>query len=309
MRPVAFVARTLALASAAVVAGAVAAPVEARDDAGLVVRLAQPAQRVVSLGPHLTELAWAAGGGGRLVGAIAYSNHPPEAAKLPVVGDAFAIDYETMVRLKPDLVLAWGSGTNERTKAQLRALGLTVYEVEMRSVAAIEATLRTLGRLMGTGTVAEAAADRLHAQWQALRRRHEGRAPVRVFFQLWPQPLMTVSDRHVIGEALRACGGVNVFADLPTLTPTVNWEAAVQANPQLVVGAAAPDGRLSTARWPQFRQVDAVRRGHLVAVDGELVHRMGPRFVDGAEQLCAAIDAVRQPPATQKPPTSRHGQP
>jgi iron complex transport system substrate-binding protein len=272
----------------------VQAGVSVRDDSGRTVALEHPAQRVVSLGPHLTELVFAAGGGGALKGVIRYSDFPLAAKRLPVVGDAFAVDFETIKALEPDLVLVWDSGLNERHKARLRSLGLNLYVSEIRSASGISDSLRRLGVLLGTESQANTAAARLQAQWSELARHHSRQPPVRVFWQLWSEPLMTVNAKHLIGEAITACGGVNVFADLPLLTPTVSWEAAVAADPQLIAAAGrAADAEGDFKAWRRFSRVSAVRHQQFAHIDGDLIGRMGPRFVDGAAALCAAIDRAR----------------
>ncbi len=273
------------------------AEVRVTDDAGHSVVLAAPAKRVVSLGPHLTELAYAAGGGDTLVGVIRYSDFPEAAKKLAIVGDAHAIDFERITQLKPDLVLVWGSGLNERHKARLRSLGLAVYENEIRQAQGIADTLRRLGTLLGRVDTAEAAARRFETQWQALAERHRGKAasqPVRVFWQLWHEPLMTINHEHLISEAMRLCGGVNVFANLPLLTPAVSWEAAVATDPQLIATSGRQqDVARDFALWRRFAKVSAVKQQRYVSIDGDLIGRMGPRFVEGAGLLCEAIDRAR----------------
>ena len=282
------------LAAVLLAAGApVLAQIKATDDAGQTITLPRPAQRVISLAPHLTELAFAAGGGAAVVGVMRYSDYPEAATRLPVVGDAFALNFEAIAKLKPDLVLVWGSGLNDRQKTQLRALGLPVFESEIRDVEGIARTLRTLGTLMGTTPAAELVAQEVERQWSALRAMYAQRRPVRVFFQLWREPLMTVNRDHVISRAIEACGGRNVFAQLSALTPTVSWEAAVQSNPQLLVTAGSKVEPADFGRWREFKHVDAVKRLRLAVVDGNLLGRMGPRFVQGAAQLCEAIDASR----------------
>ena len=283
------------LAAALLAAGApaVAQDVKATDDAGQTLTLPRPAQRVISLAPHLTELAFAAGGGAAVVGVMRYSDYPEAATRLPVVGDAFALNFEAIAKLKPDLVLVWGSGLNDRQKTQLRALGLPVFESEIRDVEGIARTLRTLGTLMGTSPAADLVAREVERNWAALRAMYAQRKPVRVFFQLWREPLMTVNREHVISRAIEACGGRNVFAQLPALTPTVSWEAAVQSNPQLLVTAGSKVEPADFGRWREFSRVDAVKRQRLAVIDGNLLGRMGPRFVQGAAQLCEAIDAGR----------------
>ena len=286
--------RALLVAVAMLCALACRAELSVRDDAGHTVVLAAPATRVVSLAPNLTEMAFAVGGGKAVKAVIRYSEYPPAARQLPVAGDAFALDFEAIARLKPDLVLVWSSGLNERHRARLRALGLTLYESEIRSAAAIGDTLRRLGTLLGHSEQGAAAAASFERDWQALRERHAGKPAVRVFWQLWQDPLMTVNHEHLIGEAIGACGGVNIFAALPLLTPTVSWEAAVAADPQLIASAGPPAEAASDfARWQRFAQVSAVRNGRFARIDGDLVSRMGPRFVQGAAAICAAIDAAR----------------
>ena len=271
------------------------AEVRVTDDAGRSIVLAAPAQRVISLGPHLTELAYAAGGGGALVGAIRYSDFPEAARALPLVGDAHAIDFERIVQLKPDLVLVWGSGLNERHKARLRSLGLVVYESEIRRAQGIPDTLRRLGTLLGRADVAETEARHFERQWQALNERYRGKPAVRVFWQLWHEPLMTVNREHLISEAMRTCGGVNVFADLPLLTPSVSWEAAIATEPQLIAGSGRnEDVQRDFAAWRRLgKNVSAVTQQRFATIEGNLIGRMGPRFVDGAAALCDAIERAR----------------
>ena len=285
--------RLLALCLWGLAGVAVAGPTVV-DDNGHTVTLSAPARRVVSLGPHLTEIVFAVGGGDTLGGVIRYSDHPPAARDVPVVGDAFALDFEAIVKLRPDLVLVWDSGLNQRHKARLRSLGLVVYESEIRQAQGIADTLRRVGVLLGREAQAESAAAAFESRWRGLQGTHAGRKPVRVFWQLWHEPLMTINRQHLISQAIDACGGVNVFAGLPLLTPTVGWEAAAAADPQLVASSGrAQDAARDFAGWKRFGSVDAVRRNQFALIDGDLIGRMGPRFVDGAQALCAAIDRAR----------------
>ncbi len=270
-----------------------AAPISVRDDSGQTVTLPAPARRVVTLAPHLAELVFAAGGGERLVGVMRYSDYPSQALQLPVIGDAFAVNLEALAALKPDLLLVWRSGLNPRQQQRLHTLGVPVYESETTSVAGIADSLRRLGRLLDTQAAAEPAARRTEAGWSTLLDRYSGRPTVRVFYQLWHEPLMTVSREHLIDQAIRACGGVNAFAGLPGLTPSISWEAAVAADPQVVITGTARDEPARLEAWQRFERVEAVRRGKLLSLDGHRLARMTPRFVEGAQALCEAIDGAR----------------
>lgn len=284
----------VAMLAAAATGTTTAAPVTVRDDTGHTLTLPAPARRAVTLAPHLAELVFAAGAGDRLVGVMRFSDFPPEAARLPVIGDAFAINLEAIAALHPDLLLVWRSGLNPRQQQRLQALGMAVYTNEINSVDGIADTLRRLGRLFGTSAVAEAAAADTEARWRALRERYARRAPVRVFYQLWHEPLMTVNRGHLIDQAITACGGVNVFGSQAALTPTVSWEAAVAANPQLVITGAAANEPARLEAWARFKRVDAVRNGQVIALDGHRLARMTPLFVEGALALCEVIDRARR---------------
>ena len=283
-----------ALLAASMAASADPVSLSLVDDGGHAVVLSHPAQRIVALAPHLTELVYAAGAGKQLIAVGRFSDFPPEALAKPVINDAFAVNYEALAKLRPDLVLVWGSGTPERTKAKLRALGVPVYEIEVRSVAGLADTLRSIGRLAGTEGVAQARAQSITRDWAALKSTYAGRRPVRVFFQLWDAPLMTLNGQHMISGAIGACGGTNVFAELPTLTAAVSWETAVQRNPELVMTAGSASEAARPGRWAEFRQVSATQHGEFGRIEGDLISRSGPRFVDGARELCVAIDRARQ---------------
>jgi iron complex transport system substrate-binding protein len=273
--------------------GAAAQAVSVVDDSGHTVSLPRPPQRIVTLGAHLAEQLFALGVGDRVVGVSRFTDFPAEAAQRPVIGDAMAIHHEAIAQLKPDLVVVWRSGFPERARAPLKALGVPVFESEIRSVAELAGSLRTLGRLLGRADAGLAQAAQVEREWAALQAEYAGRSPVRVFYQLWHQPLMTVNRGHLIHQAIAACGGRNLFAELPALTPTVSWEAAVQRNPQVIAMAGAPSDHPELARWPQFPRVEAVKHQRFAMVEGDLINRMGPRFLQGARQLCKAIDRAR----------------
>jgi iron complex transport system substrate-binding protein len=283
------------------------ASVSVVDDAGERVTLAAPARRVVALSPHAVELAYAAGGGSKLVGAVSYSDYPSAAKALPRVGGYHALDLERIVALKPDLIIVWRHGNNEREIERLRALGIALYDSEPHQVDGVATDLIALGTLFGTPREAETAAADYRAKIAALRAQYAGRSPVSVFYQVWSDPLMTLNGTHVISDLIALCGGRNVFAKLAPLVPTVSTEAVVAADPEAIVtasqGATPADAPLpSLALWRAWPRMKAVARGNLFAVDGDLIDRPGPRLADGADQLCRDLDRARtRRPHTRQP--------
>ncbi|WP_423198234.1 MULTISPECIES: cobalamin-binding protein [unclassified Cupriavidus] len=268
------------------------------DDSGQTVTLAQPARRIVSLAPHVTELLYAAGGGDRIVGTVTYSDYPPAARELPRVGDNKALDLERIAALKPDLIVVWRHGNAQKQTDRLRALGMPLFFSEPRRLESIPENLQKLGTLMGTGATAERAAADFRQRIDTLRRTYANRAPVTVFYQVWQQPLMTLNGQHLVSDMLALCGGRNVFANETPLVPTVSVEAVVASNPEAMLtagmGATQPDRPLADfAPWEKWKQVTAVARGNLFIVDGDLVNRAGPRVVEGATQICKDLDLAR----------------
>jgi iron complex transport system substrate-binding protein len=274
------------------------ADVSARDDDGRELRLPAPARRIVSLAPHATELLFAAGAGAQVVGNVRFGDYPDAAKKLPVVGDAVLLDLERIAALKPDLVVVWMHGSSAAQIERLQALHLPVFHSEPRRLDQIGDSLRRLGVLAGTGPAADAAAARYEAQLAALRQRYAGRPPLRVFYQVWHQPLLTVNDQHLIADVIHLCGGVNVFGAQPALVPQVSDEAVLAARPQ-VLATSTPDVRGQGAddegvkRWRGWRHFEPVARRAIVIVPADLISRQTPRILDGARLMCEGFERVR----------------
>jgi len=260
------------------------------------------AERVVTLSPHLAELACAAGGCDKLVGVVAWSDFPERVKRLPQVGDAFAVNVEQVVSLRPDLVLAWDGGTPRETMERLRGLKLRVETLAIRSVAEVDAGLRQVGAWLGTSAVADRAAREYSARLARLRAAHAGDAVLRVFYQIETNPPYSVNRDSPISQAIELCGGRNVFADLPTLAAPVNREAVLARDPQAVIYTRQDDVAAIREYWRRGPGVAATRAGALFAIDGNLLDRATPRLLDGVEQLCAALsDARAKYPATAFP--------
>jgi iron complex transport system substrate-binding protein len=285
---------TSIIAMAALVAAARAgAAVSVRDDSGTEVTLAVPAMRIVSLAPHATELLYAVGAGARIVGVIATSDFPPLAKTLPRVGDATALDFERILEERPDLVVTWPY-TAPAQVAALRARGVAVFTTDPKTIDGIADDLDRLGTLVGNEAQARAIAEAFRARLARIRADHLHARRIRVFYQIWNAPLYTVGGGHLITRALDVCGADNVFAALRLAAPSVSIEAVLAAEPDAIIAGA--DGGVRPAwldDWQRFPALPAVAHGSVYSVNGDLLHRAGPRFVDGVAELCAAIDRAR----------------
>ncbi|MGH8283342.1 MAG: cobalamin-binding protein [Gammaproteobacteria bacterium] len=259
---------------------------------GHTLTLNKPATRVVSLAPDLTELAYAAGAD--MVGAGRYSDYPAAAKKLPRIGDAFHVDLERLLALKPDLVLAWQGGTPPQLIAELRVLKLPVLVIGTHELTDIANNLELIGQATGREAEAHAAAQAFLAGLQGLRTQYAGRKLVRVFYEISATPLYTVGGRQIISRMIELCGGHNIFSDLTALAAPVSLEAVLARDPQAVVTGGDADAAMRLKEWQRWPQISAVKTGSLFSISGDLLARATPRILEGGQQLCEDLDKTRR---------------
>ena len=254
---------------------------------------AAPPQRIVSLAPHLTELAFTAGAGDRIVATVEYSDHPDAARRIPRIGDAFRVDLERLVALRPDAVLVWESGNPVPTIERIRALHLRVVAFQTQRLEHVATALREIGRLAGTSEIAERAAADYERRIQELRDQYRDRTPVRVFIEVDDQPLYTVNGKQIISEIVELCGGRNVFADLNEFAPAIGIEAVIAANPQAIISTddTVPD---AAAVWQRWQHIEAVRIGNVYTLRSDDIARATTRLTVAAESVCRTLDTARQ---------------
>lgn len=283
----------------AIIAGLLAlsahAAITVTDDDGNIVTVARPAVRVIAMAPHVTELLFAAGGAERIIGVVSFSDFPEAARKLPLIGSSHDVDMERVIAMKPDLIVVWMPGSVERQVRQLRDLGIPVFHSEPRKLDDIAANLVKLGKLMGTEALANPAAADLRRKLAALHTQYAKRTPVRLFYQVWDKPLYTLNGAHIVSDAVRLCGGVNVFDKNKAAAPVVSVEAVLQEDPEAIISSAErseTDGGVNL--WKPFPSMTAVKRGNLFRIDGDLLNRPGPRMAAGAAVMCEKLDQARQ---------------
>jgi iron complex transport system substrate-binding protein len=265
------------------------------DDAGRRITLDRPARRIVSLAPHATELLFAAGAGPLTVGAVSYSDYPAAARQIARVGDAASLNLEAIVALQPELVVAWQSGNNANQVRHLIASGIPVFFSEPRRLGDIATNIERLGTLAGTDAVSHNAAQAFRSGYRRLAEEFSRRAPVRVFYQIWHNPPITVNGDHLISQIIELCGGRNVFAAVDGLAPTVSREAVLAADPQVIVASeGAARGRPQWLdSWLDWPQLSAAALQQLYAIDPDLIERQSPRILEGAGIMCRQLEQAR----------------
>ncbi|MDB5925924.1 MAG: substrate-binding periplasmic transporter protein [Betaproteobacteria bacterium] len=285
------------LRGAALVSGALAttlsAAVQVKDDRAVVVNLPARPARIIALSPHLTEIVFAAGAGGQLAAVVRYSDYPEAARRLPQVGDASRIDLERVMALKPDLILGWQSGNPAGDLERLERLGFRVFVSEPRTLSDIARLVRTVGTFAGSTATANAAAAHFERDLAALRGRYSTQAPVRVFYEIWHRPLLTVNGAHLISDVIALCGGTNVFAGAAMLTPSVSIEAVLASRPEVIIGGSSAIRPHELASEWQRTRIAALREIPVRYVPADLIQRQTLRIAQGAALVCEYLAGVR----------------
>lgn len=256
---------------------------EVQDDTGQIIKLAHPAQRIVSLAPDLTEILFAIGAGKRVVGVIRGSDYPLPATHLPVIANYTSIDSEAVLALQPDLIVAWLETGFAR---QLKKLGIPVYFSRQQQLMDIPVTFQKLGCLAGTEYSAKQATENFLQRYYYLKQKYSHKKTISVFYQVWSKPLITITKNSWMNDVLMLCGANNIFSDLKGSAPEVTVEAVISADPAIIMGS-------DTQCWQSESSLSAVRNHYLFSIDASLIERAGPRVVEGAEMICKLVDKAR----------------
>ncbi len=265
-----------------------------KDDFDRLVSLQKPAQRIISLAPHNTENLFSAGAGNRIVGVVEYSDYPPEANEILSVGSYSQFNLETILALKPDLIVAWRGGNNGGALDQMERLGLTIYYSEPRTFNDILDNVRDMSILAGTENQVDPSVHTVGDVIESTKKRYAHLEPLEVFYQVWTSPLMTLNGEHFISRVLEVCGGLNLFAELPIIAPQVSMEAVIQGNPDVIVTGMTDGIPPDMSLWQKWKNIDAVKRDAFVYVDSGMMHRHTLRMLNGIEPFCRELDDVRR---------------
>ena len=256
------------------------------DDSGTTVVLAEPAGKIVSLSPHLTELLFSLGVGDRIEATVDFSDYPEAALNIPRLGNAFSVSVEAVIEQSPDLIVAWMTGGNHRTFEQLRTLGYPVFVNEASSLVGIAVAVQQLGILVGKPERGLELAENFRVDLESLRQSSSGAGSPKVFFQISDAQLYTVNSQHLIGQAIEVCGAENIFSDVEFFVPMVSYESVVERNPDVLVVSSPYPGYKSA--WDD-RWNDLGWGGRVRTIDASLITRPSLRMLEGIKMLCETL--------------------
>tara|TARA_R110000787_G_scaffold20281_17_gene60406 strand:- start:3428 stop:4264 length:837 start_codon:yes stop_codon:yes gene_type:complete len=252
------------------------------------------AARIITLAPHLAEMVCTVGACDELVGTINFSDFPEQVKALPRIGDARAINLEQVLSLQPDLILSWDGGTPEQTVARLRGLGLRVEPIRVQTLADVGLALLRIGALLGREDAACQVQGAFEQKIDSLRERYQHATPIRVMYQLEPEPVYTINADSPISGAIELCGAENIFADYKHLAGPVSREAVIAADPDVIIFGKQDDTDGIRRGWARFPGMRARRSDNLIGVDADTLARATTRMAIGTEKLCAVLDQARK---------------
>lgn len=265
------------------------------DFAGNKVVLDKPASRIIALAPHIVENVFSAGAGDALIAVVTYSNYPPQANDLPIVGSYQSVNQERIIELNPDLIIAWESGNSHQNIQQLKELGFNIYIDQPDTLEDVAKSIRDIGVLTAKQSVAEPAAKTYLDEITQLRITNEGKSKVSAFYQVWNQPLHTINGKHIISSAMRLCGGVNIYADEFAVAPIINIESILEKDPSVIIASGMSNARPEWLDdWLKWPSLSAVQQGNLFFVEPEHIQRHTLRILKGVNAICTHLDIARQ---------------
>ncbi len=251
-------------------------------------------QRIVALAPHIVEMLFDIGAGEQIVGTVEYADYPEAALKIPRIGGYHGIQIEKILALKPDLVIVWKTGNKVSDIETMEKLGLKIIYSQPYKIEDVADELRYFGKLIGHQAQSETVANRYEKKLKKLRQQHANIEPMKIFYQLWPEPMRTINKDTLINQMIEVCQGQNVFADNPTPYPQIGIENVIVSQPEIII---LPDEKSDKEQpiidWRNWPEIPAAKHNRFIRVNADLMHRFSTRMLEGVEDMCEKIDAFR----------------
>ncbi|OED41765.1 hypothetical protein ACH42_13100 [Endozoicomonas sp. (ex Bugula neritina AB1)] len=268
------------------------------DDSRRQVCVQSKAPSIISLAPGSTELLFAAGAGKQVIATDQYSDYPPEVDSLPKVGGYPSINLEAIISYQPELVIIWTDGNSQQLVRHLEKLGINTFHINAQNFEGIDRVIRKLGRIAGTETAGNKAANEFTERLAALKNKYQQQSELSVFFEIWREPLMSVGGSQIITNAIEVCGGRSLYADIAQPTVKVGMEQLITDNPDVIL-SSDPRGHTPETQkemlnyWQKWGSISAVKQKQLYTIPSDYIARLTPRLLEGTEIICKQLQAVR----------------
>ena len=260
-----------------------AAPATVADDFGDPVRFGAAPTRIVSLNPATTELLFALGVGGRLVGRSQFDLWPDSARLVPDVGVGLQPNVEVVLGTHPDLVILYASQDNRPAVARFRAAGVNTLALRTDHISDFRRTVELFGAILQDSVRARAVVDSVTRTLDRVRTATGSLPRPTVFWQIWDAPLITIGAGSFLSELVDIAGGKNTYADITAPSTTISLEDVARRDPDFIL--AGPQGAQKIQEDRRWRIVRAVRDKRVLVVDTVLVGRPSVRLGEAAVSL------------------------
>ena len=255
---------------------------EITDDLGRRVKIPERVERAVSLAPNLTEIVFAVGAGDKLVGVTTFCNYPEEAKKIQKTGDTMTPNIESIIALKPQIVLVSTASQIENFTKTLDEQGIAYFVTNPQNLEGIYKSIETVGKIFDRRQAADALVKNLQTRVLEISRNIASAKKVKAFLQISKEPLYTIGKDSFITDLLERAGGVSTTADVATAYPTLSKETALVLNPEVILLSESEDNREPN---DAFKNSPAMKNGKIFKINADIISRPAPRVVDALEQL------------------------
>jgi vitamin B12 transport system substrate-binding protein len=249
-------------------------------------------ERIITLSPHATELAFAAGLGDKVIAVTEYSDYPEKAKKLERVANYQGIKLEKILALRPDLVITWPDGNPARELEKLKSMGVNTIPSNIHSVDDIAAGIEQLSQYADDPSIGLNNAKNFRLALAQLKSQYKNVAKVRYFYQLSEKPIITLAKDSWPSEVFNLCGGENIFGHSPSPYPQVGIEQVLMAKPEVIFTSqhAIKNGNM----WNRWKDIPAINQGHVWSLNSDWINRPTPRTLNAIKEVCQHFDSVRQ---------------
>ncbi len=250
--------------------------------------------RIIALSPHAVEMLFSIDAGHLIIGTVEFADFPLEAKKIPRLGSYSGIQMEKILALKPDLIIAWKNGNKQSDLQRLDSFGFELFYSNPKNINEISDELIKLGKLTGLDNNAKTISESITLKHKQIINHYAKKSKIKVFYQLWFDPLRTVGSNSWLESLIMDCNGINLYNDTESSYPIVSLESILVRNPQVIIIPSHSDKKMTSSNlWDKWTMIDAVKNKHIFQLNGDLLHRFGPRSLKGLEKLCSVIDKAR----------------
>jgi len=289
-------AMTFLLTSIIGMSASYAATLTLKDEVGREVRFTFPPKRVVSLAPNITEILFSLGLDDEVVGISIHCNYPEKVKNRPRVGSYISLDFERIISLKPDLIIATGAGNTKEMVERLERFGFPTFVIFPKRFDDVLQSIRHLGQVVAKEKEALSMIESMSKRKGRIIEVTRGLPRPKVFLQIGESPIVTVGKGSFADDLIRLAGGENVAGNDREMYPRLGMEEILKRSPEVIlISSMKPGGDYERAlrEWGRWKTIPAVKQGRIHLIDSDLIDRPSPRIIDGLEEMARVIHPER----------------